>query len=80
MFSEPAREILVLITYAFGCFNGVQVDCVLFCVSIDFMIWRVSVDWMALVISVDWINCQSELPRPMPLNSVESDLGCTSRI
>ena len=23
---------------------------------------------------------QSELPRPNPLNSVESDLGCTSRI
>ena len=23
---------------------------------------------------------QSELPRPIPLNSVQSDLGCTSRI
>ena len=25
-------------------------------------------------------SCQSELPRPIPRNSVESDHGCTSRI
>ena len=26
------------------------------------------------------INTQSELPRPIPRNSVDSDYGCTSRI
>ena len=81
MYSEPAHEILVLIAYAFVCFNGVQVDWVgFFLVSIDFMIWRVSVDMMVLGISVDLVNCQSELLQPIPRNSVESDLGCTSRI
>ena len=32
------------------------------------------------MITKDQLFIQSELPRPIPWNSVESDLGCTSRI